>query len=380
MNALETEYSFLAPTWKLPPVATPSMYSRAYGAPYASNELDNDLDWVLWKNTLYNSRHIPSYLLSSRSSYDYSMPTNQQRPIIPSVPSQQQQQQQQQQQYYQIPNVHPKQSHSFHYQPPNSFSQNTHTLQTSQTFEPNHNQNVNREITYSTAVQNNHSSPSTQKRRVQIIDHNRRTPSRAINDHTSGRNSYNSPQQTSNMNKSQMKSKSSVTNQENRFGYTGNHFNIHEYLYGLSAPDPGSYVDAFRHHQRRLQDEKLTRKFVLNDYKNFAQNGGFGPAFGKTDHGISKDKVNNQNRRTVYAKEVRENNQQKVETQRRLQTSYSQQRNPTGSVPKYQRAREYADTIEKPRQTKSLVRLRDPMSGNVIIPDALHQSRQNLIT
>jgi len=26
MNSLETEYSFLAPTWKLPPVGTSAMY------------------------------------------------------------------------------------------------------------------------------------------------------------------------------------------------------------------------------------------------------------------------------------------------------------------------------------------------------------------
>ncbi len=37
MNALEAEYSFLAPTWRLPPVATKSMYSRAYGASYPSD-------------------------------------------------------------------------------------------------------------------------------------------------------------------------------------------------------------------------------------------------------------------------------------------------------------------------------------------------------
>ena len=53
----------------------------------------------------------------------------------------------------------------------------------------------------------------------------------------------------------------------------------------------GSYVDAFRHHQRRLQDEKSCRKHILSDYKNFAQNGGFGPAFGDKDYRAYKEKV-----------------------------------------------------------------------------------------
>lgn len=46
MDTLESEYSFLAPTWKLPTVATPSMYSRTYGTSYLSNEPELGLDWV----------------------------------------------------------------------------------------------------------------------------------------------------------------------------------------------------------------------------------------------------------------------------------------------------------------------------------------------
>ncbi len=30
MNSLDSEYSFLAPTWRLPPVGTPSMYPASY--------------------------------------------------------------------------------------------------------------------------------------------------------------------------------------------------------------------------------------------------------------------------------------------------------------------------------------------------------------
>ena len=46
MNALESEYSFLAPTWKLPTIATPSLYSRTYGSSFLTHEPTYDLDWV----------------------------------------------------------------------------------------------------------------------------------------------------------------------------------------------------------------------------------------------------------------------------------------------------------------------------------------------
>jgi hypothetical protein len=46
MNSLEAEYSFLAPTWKLPMVATTSMYSRPYGPSYLSSSLESGPDWV----------------------------------------------------------------------------------------------------------------------------------------------------------------------------------------------------------------------------------------------------------------------------------------------------------------------------------------------
>jgi hypothetical protein len=53
----------------------------------------------------------------------------------------------------------------------------------------------------------------------------------------------------------------------------------------------GSYVDSFKHHQRRLQEEKLGRKSVMNEYKNFVQNGGFGPAFGNSNNQTYREKV-----------------------------------------------------------------------------------------
>ncbi len=51
-----------------------------------------------------------------------------------------------------------------------------------------------------------------------------------------------------------------------------------KYLFNL-----GSYTDTFKCHQRRLQEEKLGRKSVVSDYRNFVQNGGFGPTFGSQD-------------------------------------------------------------------------------------------------
>lgn len=53
----------------------------------------------------------------------------------------------------------------------------------------------------------------------------------------------------------------------------------------------GSYTNAYKHHQRRLQDEKLGRKSVVNEYRSFAKNYGFGPTFGNTSHVSNEDKV-----------------------------------------------------------------------------------------
>ena len=55
--------------------------------------------------------------------------------------------------------------------------------------------------------------------------------------------------------------------------------------------DSGSYANTFKHHQRRLQDEKAGRKSVMSEYKTFAQNGGFGPAFGNAERQTHKEKV-----------------------------------------------------------------------------------------
>lgn len=53
----------------------------------------------------------------------------------------------------------------------------------------------------------------------------------------------------------------------------------------------GSYVNAYKNQQRRLEDERVSRKSVMTDYKTFVQNGGFGPAFGNTDYQTYGEKV-----------------------------------------------------------------------------------------
>ena len=53
----------------------------------------------------------------------------------------------------------------------------------------------------------------------------------------------------------------------------------------------GSYVNAHKDQQRRTQDFKAKHKTVLDDYKNFALNGGFGPTFGSAEHHTHREKV-----------------------------------------------------------------------------------------
>ncbi len=195
---------------------------------------------ILWKNTLHNSRYI-SPLTTPRN---YSMSTNHQ-PLAPPPALLQHQN-------YQIPVARVTQSRSVHYQPPNNLytsSRHPNNQYQSYTNNQSNNEDINRQVTYSTNGQNNRPPTSTQKRRVKIID---QTTSTSTNDYASGSNGYSSKNVRSNfdhpkpdINKTQPKSKSSVLNQqpdhveENRFGYDGGHFNLHEYLYGLAEPNPG---------------------------------------------------------------------------------------------------------------------------------------------
>lgn len=52
----------------------------------------------------------------------------------------------------------------------------------------------------------------------------------------------------------------------------------------------GSYVNSYISQQRRLQATK-SEKAVMDEYKNFAQNGGFGPTFGGSDPQTYEEKV-----------------------------------------------------------------------------------------
>lgn len=58
----------------------------------------------------------------------------------------------------------------------------------------------------------------------------------------------------------------------------------------FSFSHSGSYVNSYQNQQRRLQTTK-NEKTVMNDYKNFVQNGGFGPKFGGTDPQTHAEKV-----------------------------------------------------------------------------------------
>lgn len=88
--------------------------------------------------------------------------------------------------------------------------------------------------------------PPPIQKRVQIIDHNRQTPS---TDYISGRDSHNSSPRENNspeINHTQPKIKQRRNQaDDNKSDSTSsspprpNNFNIHEYLYGLAQPDPG---------------------------------------------------------------------------------------------------------------------------------------------
>jgi hypothetical protein len=116
---------------------------------------------------------------------------------------------------------------------------------------PSQHQMSNRGLTYATKGQKKLPPPPDHKRRVKIIDHNHHTPTTMASDYAPGRQSHNSTHEnshsrqnhTSELNRSQPKSKPSVPNQhsdEYRLpGYTGNNFNIHDYIYGPGDPDLG---------------------------------------------------------------------------------------------------------------------------------------------
>jgi hypothetical protein len=220
---------------------------------------------TLLQNTSYNSRYIPSTTIPR----NYPMSMNYQRTVPPTIPLQQQN--------YQTSGGRTTQSIPPYYQQSNNINPDDGLNSTtnvhpnyeyeSQTNSYNYGQSnhpkVNRGLTYATNNQTYSQPPPSQKRRVQIIDHSRHTPSTVTNGYTSDRNSRNSNQahlysqqnHTPDANRSylnrtppdqhrsQPKSRQSVTHQhrdhndESRFGYSGNNTNIHEYLYGTTESD-----------------------------------------------------------------------------------------------------------------------------------------------
>ncbi|CAF0926124.1 unnamed protein product [Rotaria sordida] len=316
MNALEEEYSFLAPTWKLPSIGTTSMYPGTYDASYLSSGSGLDSETINRNNQTYNPRYVPQ-------PTNYPQTTNQQprRRPIPSGPP--------------PPPPPPLQTH-----------QHNENLNVNHDLTINHN-SQNDEYNIPIQPRNNNgysnqqidnrnlnypSPPQPIQKRVQIIDHNRQTPSTDIisgrESHNSSpyNNNYHSPEINQNHQKFKSRRNQNDDNKSDSNVQRSHNFNVHEYLYGLSAPHPGSYVSAFKNHRRRLQDEKYNPKSVMTEYKNFVQNGGFGPAFNNYDHLAYEQKLQTENKRKTYSKIVRTTNQYKVEEQKRIQNNGGQQR------------------------------------------------------
>ncbi|CAF2159440.1 unnamed protein product [Rotaria magnacalcarata] len=374
MNTLEAEYSFLAPTWRLPTVATPSIFPHTLATTYLPSDSHSGPDWTLWNNTMYNSRYIPAYVPStSVRRNNYPIPINYQR-VAPIIGSQNYQKNLDRSLPTGIPYPSVNNQHgltgsiedglnltiSLH---PNNDNDVRHD---NTNYPTPRNHMANRGLTYAANNQNNH-SVSNQKRRVQIVDHNRQSPATTIIDNMSERNSRNSNHaatyahysRTPDSHKAQQrKSKTPSSNHhldhsdETKHGHDNNNVTIHDYLYGLSAPDPGSYATAYKQHQRRLQEEKLGRKSVVNEYRTFAKDYGFGPSFGNAHSVTNEEKVDTEHRRKTYSRVVKETNHHKLEEQKRFQSTNGQQRTRPAPVPKYQRAREYAEKIEKPQHQK----------------------------
>ncbi|CAM2714984.1 unnamed protein product [Rotaria socialis] len=342
MNSLEAEYSFLAPTWKLPTVATTSLYPNGYDGSYSPpGSRINNSDAFTWNNTAHNSRYIPPS--PNRGNHP---PTLNQQPVkrsLPPGPSHPQTHQHSKDQYQNNENSYGNIDFSI-----NNASQDEYHIPLQQ---HRHNgylnqHNENRAVNYPPPPP---PPPPPIQKRVQIIDHNGHTPS---TDYMSGRESHDSsPHENRSPESNQYQSKLKThRNQvdDNKSDTTtsnmprSNHFKVHEYLYGLAAPDPGSYVSAYKNHRRRLQDEKVKHKAVMTQYKTFVQNGGFGPAFGSDDYRTYEEKLETEQKRKMYSKVVNQVNQYKIEEQRRAQNNGGQHRSPGYAAPK-QRSVKYTD-------------------------------------
>ncbi|CAF4721427.1 unnamed protein product [Rotaria sp. Silwood1] len=330
MNALEEEYSFLAPTWKLPTVATTSIYPTTFDTYYPSSGAGLNSETIDRNNRTYNARYPPPPPPPPINHRNHPQTINQQPPRRsipagpPPPPPALQNHQHSKDQYNEKSNVNLDLT-VYH----NSHNEYNMPIQ------PRNNGYTNLQIDNRTLNHPPPPPPQPIQKRVQIIDHNRQTPS---TDYMSGRESHNSspynnhsPESTQNQQKFKPRHHQNDDNKSDSIHSNvprSNNFNVHEYLYGLAVPDPGSYVSAFKNHRRRLQDEKTNQKSVMTDYKTFVQNGGFGPAFGNnTDHLAFEEKLQTERKRKTYSKLVRAANQYKVEEQKRIQNNGGQQRN-----------------------------------------------------
>ncbi|CAF0764420.1 unnamed protein product [Rotaria sordida] len=367
MNTLEAEYSFLTPTWKLPSVTTSSIYPHTFSTSHLSDVPTSGPHWTLWNGTTYNSRYIPSYVPSTNIRRNYPLSTNYSRvgPVIMS---------QQQQNYQSLGNLSMQSGPSYYQQTNSLYGDYTnpedglnltisvHPNNGYESYDKNSNygqskqQMFNRSLTYSKNSQKNR-PPINQKRHVQIIDHNRQTPSTVINENISERNSrvsnaasYTHYTHTPDPYKSQTKSKTPLSSQHH------------------DQTDESSYTNAYKYHQRRLQDEKLGRKSVVSEYRSFARNGGFGPAFGNTNNQTYDDKTDTEHRRKTYSKVVHDTNQYKIEEQKRIQNQQGPKKNRPAPVPKHQRAREYANKIERPHHMKPVFQAEFSLLIPIFVP------------
>lgn len=100
--------------------------------------------------------------------------------------------------------------------------------------------NANRRPHPQPAGKSNQSRPQPVQKRVQIIDHNHQTPSSEYISERESQNSY-SPdtihRQQQQHRTQPTSSKKSDSNHDS--AQRTNNSNVHDYLYGLSAPDPG---------------------------------------------------------------------------------------------------------------------------------------------
>lgn len=235
-------------------------------------------------NTSYNSRYIPSYVATNAARRGYpasysTFQTSVSRPYPTTYPSQQpgpysglndtfDQYNQPTTDSYRMNHIGEDGLNlTISVHPTNDYPRNSQ--------QPERNDNnyrgngtMNRPPNYGMHDQNNnHNSQANQRRRVQIVDHSRQTPSTGINEYSYGKNSRNSiptpthsyvnrtPDPTLSQGKQKPYSVAPVNGGSTvpprssyshpRAEYTEesrneNKSSVHEYLYGLANPDPGT--------------------------------------------------------------------------------------------------------------------------------------------